>query len=109
MKVELLTNLKLGDGRMIATGSVFSDKDAPIPDFIMRRLARRQARILEEKKSEVPTLKKEETEVVFEEKKSEAPTPKKEETEVVFLSKDKAVETTASKAPKTEKKKRIIR
>lgn len=85
MIVELLVNLKLSDGRMIAAGSVFSDKDAPIPDFVMRRLTRRQAKILEQNKFEAP---------------------KKEETKVVLPSKAKAVEV---KVPKTEKKKIIMR
>lgn len=54
MKVELLVNLKVGSGRVISAGSVFSDANAPIPDFIMRRLKRGQARVLPEVKS-LPT------------------------------------------------------
>lgn len=47
MKVELLVNLKVGTGRIISAGSVFSDEEgAPIPEFVMRRLQRRQARII---------------------------------------------------------------
>ena len=47
MKVELTVNLKTAKGQIISAGSVFSDKDAPIPDFIMRRVEKRQARIIE--------------------------------------------------------------
>jgi hypothetical protein len=47
MKVELTVNLKTAKGQIISAGSVFSDKDAPIPDFIMRRVEKRQAKIIE--------------------------------------------------------------
>lgn len=47
MKVELLVNLKVGTGKIISAGSVYSDEEGtPIPEFVMRRLQRRQARIL---------------------------------------------------------------
>jgi hypothetical protein len=47
MKVELLVNLKVSTGKIISAGSVFSDEEgAPIPEFVMRRLQRRQARII---------------------------------------------------------------
>ena len=47
MKVELLVNLKVSTGRIISAGSVFSDEEGtPIPEFVMRRLQRRQARII---------------------------------------------------------------
>jgi hypothetical protein len=47
MKVELLVSLKVGDGRIIAAGTVFSDKNTPIPEFVIRRLNRGMARIIE--------------------------------------------------------------
>lgn len=47
MKVELTVNLKTAKGNIIRSGSVFSDKDAPIPAFILQRLAKGQARIIE--------------------------------------------------------------
>jgi hypothetical protein len=47
MKVELKVNLKTAKGQIISTGTVFSDKEAPIPDFIMRRVERGQAKIIE--------------------------------------------------------------
>jgi len=47
MKVELLVNLKLGNGQIISAGSVYSDKNTPIPEFVMRRLKRGMARIIE--------------------------------------------------------------
>ena len=48
MKVELLVNLKVASGKVIPRGSTFSDKTAPIPDFVMRRLQRGMARIIDE-------------------------------------------------------------
>jgi len=51
MKVELLVNLKVGSGRVISAGSVFTDATSPIPEFVMRRLKRGQARIIAEAKS----------------------------------------------------------
>ncbi len=44
MKVELLVNLKLGNGRIIPSGTIFSDKEEPIPEFVLRRLRRGMAR-----------------------------------------------------------------
>ena len=47
MKVELLVNLKVSTGKIISAGSVFSDEEGtPIPEFVMRRLQRRQARVI---------------------------------------------------------------
>jgi hypothetical protein len=51
MKVELLVNLKIGSGRIISAGSVFTDETAPIPEFILRRLKRGTAKVLAEAKS----------------------------------------------------------
>lgn len=90
MKVELLVNLKLGDGRMISTGTVYSDKDAPIPEFIMRRVAKRQAKIIEQDRS-APTL---------------APAPK---VEAAKVNKVAEVKTETPVVPKAEKKKGIKR
>ncbi|MFA5394427.1 MAG: hypothetical protein WC346_00225 [Methanogenium sp.] len=47
MKVELLVNLKLGNGRIIPAGSVYSDENGPIPEFIFRRLKRGMAKVLD--------------------------------------------------------------
>jgi hypothetical protein len=47
MKVELLVNLKVSTGKIISAGSVFSDEEGvPIPEFVLRRLRRRQARVI---------------------------------------------------------------
>ena len=47
MKVELLVNLKVKSGKIISAGSVFSDEEGvPIPESILRRVQRRQARVL---------------------------------------------------------------
>ena len=47
MKVELLVNLKLGNGKVVSAGTVFSDENTPIPDFVMRRLRRKMARVIQ--------------------------------------------------------------
>ena len=47
MKVELLVNLKIASGRVLSAGTVFSDAVEPIPDFIMKRLARGMAKVIE--------------------------------------------------------------
>lgn len=46
MKVELLINLKLADGRIVNSGTIFSDEFVPIPASIMRRVNRGTARIV---------------------------------------------------------------
>jgi hypothetical protein len=46
VKVELLVNLKVKDGRIIDAGTIYTDEHGPIPDFIIRRLNRGMARIL---------------------------------------------------------------
>lgn len=51
MKVELLVNLKIASGKVISAGTVYSDEVVPIPDFIMRRLARGTAKIIDAKPS----------------------------------------------------------
>lgn len=43
MKVRLNVNLKTASGSIISAGTVFND---PIPDYIMRRVARGQATII---------------------------------------------------------------
>jgi len=58
MKVELLVNLKVSTGKIISAGTVFSDEGGtPIPEFVMRRLQRRQAKVLSYTvvKTELPT------------------------------------------------------
>jgi hypothetical protein len=54
MKVKLLVNLKTANSTIIPAGTVFSD---PIPEFVMKRLSRRQAEILDKqpvKKEVIP-------------------------------------------------------
>lgn len=46
MKVVLDVNLKIGNGKIISAGSVYSDTNGPIPDFILRRLNRKQAHVI---------------------------------------------------------------
>lgn len=59
MKVEMLVNLKIASGKVIPRGATFSDKTDPIPDFVMRRLQRGMARIIEEPESaEAPLSQK---------------------------------------------------
>lgn len=43
MKVKLLVNLKTANGSIISAGTIFND---PVPEFIMKRVARRQAEIV---------------------------------------------------------------
>ena len=59
MKVELLVNLKMADGRIISAGTIFSDENGPIPESIMRRVARRTAKIIDY--STPPSIKKDPT------------------------------------------------
>jgi len=55
MKVELLVNLKIKSGQIISAGTIFADDNGPIPDFIMRRIGRKMAKVLpDNKKVEAP-------------------------------------------------------
>jgi len=63
MKVELLVNLKIANGQIIQAGTIFSDEYGPIPASIMRRVARKTAKIVDSLPS--PNTKKEE-EVILE-------------------------------------------
>ena len=67
MKIRLDVNLKTASGSIINAGTVFSD---PIPDFIMNRVARRQATIIVN--DPVKAVKKE---VEEENKSEEVPEP----------------------------------
>ena len=58
MKVELLVNLKIGSGRVVSAGSIFSDESEPIPDFILRRLKRGTARVIADNKKIETSLNK---------------------------------------------------
>jgi hypothetical protein len=49
MKVELLVNLKVASGSVISAGTIYTDEQGPIPEFILRRLRRGTARTLPEK------------------------------------------------------------
>ncbi len=44
MKVELLVNLKISNGKIIPAGTIYTDDKEPIPEFIFRRLKRGMAR-----------------------------------------------------------------
>ncbi|MCE5226090.1 MAG: hypothetical protein LLG05_09575 [Porphyromonadaceae bacterium] len=47
MKVRLDINLKTASGAIISKGTIFSDEEGIyIPDFVMKRLQRRQATII---------------------------------------------------------------
>jgi hypothetical protein len=85
MKVELLVNLKVGDGRIVSAGSVFSDEKVPIPDFIMRRLKRGMARIIS---GSLPTPSPVEEVVVVEEEKP--PIEEEKGGDVVEVEEDKS-------------------
>ena len=91
MKVELLVNLKLGDGRMISAGSVYSDKNTPIPDFIMRRLSRGMAKIVEYDPSPPPPFS-------YTKKK-----PEVEKDTVLIVTTPKTVKKVLKKTSKKEK------
>ena len=54
MKVELLVNLKIASGKVISAGTIYSDENVPIPEFIMRRLERGTARVIDAKPSSIP-------------------------------------------------------
>jgi len=51
MKVELLVNLKIANGRVLSAGTIFTDKTESIPEFIMRRVPRKMARIIDSRPS----------------------------------------------------------
>jgi hypothetical protein len=53
MKIKLNVNLKIASGKVISSGTVFDDKDGPIPDFVMRRVARNMAEIIDTRPSPV--------------------------------------------------------
>jgi hypothetical protein len=46
MKVRLDVNLKIGTSKIMEKGSIFDDSVGPIPDYVMRRIARGQATII---------------------------------------------------------------
>jgi hypothetical protein len=46
MKIMLDICLKIGSGVVIPSGRVFDDSQGPIPEFVMRRLRRKQAHII---------------------------------------------------------------
>jgi hypothetical protein len=81
MKVELLVNLKVNDGRIIPAGSIFSDESGPIPEFVYRRLRRGAARVISNKtpppESVPEVIKEEEVEVDKPVEKKKAPRKKK--------------------------------
>jgi hypothetical protein len=98
MKVELLVNLKVKSGQIISAGSIFSDENGPIPDFIMRRVGRKMARVLSDKKKiEAPpnktggvstlsaTGKIGKPETTFKTRTAEKPVPVKEKKEKKVL------------------------
>jgi hypothetical protein len=64
MKVQLLVNLKVRDGRIISAGSVFSDEVTPMPEFIEHCLNKGRAKIIDHRPSPLSSVKAEETKVV---------------------------------------------
>jgi len=82
MKVELLVNLKTALGKIVSRGTIFSDENNPIPDFIMNRMKRGMARIISAPapsisevslKSEIPLKNKEEKVILLNKEKEEIP------------------------------------
>jgi hypothetical protein len=51
MKVELLINLKIASGKILSVGTIFDDNDGPIPEFIMKRVRRGSAKIIDARPS----------------------------------------------------------
>ena len=49
MKVKLLVNLKIATGRILSAGTIFSDEKEPIPEFILKRISRRQVQVIDPK------------------------------------------------------------
>lgn len=47
MKVQLLVTLKTASGAIVPGGTLFTDEKGPIPDFVMRRVNRGQATVLD--------------------------------------------------------------
>jgi hypothetical protein len=90
MKVILDVNLKIGTGRIIPMGTVFSDEGGtPIPEFILRRIRRRQAHEVPDGKSVV--VNKEEKPKVVKIKELSVKVPKKELPEALSPSKKKTL------------------
>lgn len=81
MKVELLVNLKVASGKIISRGTIFTD---PIPEFIMKRVRRGMARIIDQRPTPERTVIK--APVVEEPKEEKAPE------EVIPESSEKPVE-----------------
>lgn len=54
MKVQLLVNLKVADGRVISAGTVFTDENGPLPEFILRRLRRGTAKVISNSPAPAP-------------------------------------------------------
>lgn len=75
MKVELLVNLKVASGKIISAGTIFTD---PIPEFIMKRVRRGMAKIIDQRPAPERAEPVIETPVV-EEPKEETPEEVKEE------------------------------
>ena len=47
MKIEMLVNLKLGNGVILGMGTIITDQESPIPASIMKRVRLKQARIID--------------------------------------------------------------
>lgn len=60
MKVQLSVTLKTASGAIVPGGTIFSDEKGPIPDFVMRRVNRGQAVVLDATPFKVTTTATEE-------------------------------------------------
>ncbi len=59
MKVQLLVNLKIADGRVIPAGTIFTDENGPLPEFIIRRIRRGAAKVISQDSPSPPPAPKE--------------------------------------------------
>jgi hypothetical protein len=47
MKVQILVNLKMATSKILPSGTIFDDKDGPIPESIMKRVRKGTAKIID--------------------------------------------------------------
>ena len=79
MKVELLVNLKIASGKILSRGTIFSDENGPIPEFIMKRIRRGMAKVIDTRPSPERVKPIAKAPVVEEPKEEKAPEEVKEE------------------------------
>jgi len=78
MKVQLLVNLKVADGRIIPAGTIFSDENGPLPEFIIRRIRRGAAKVISQDPPSPPPAPQEPEPVPEPEAAKPAPEPEPE-------------------------------